>query len=458
MSTSDYFGGMKTRIIALLLFGFIHAQAQEYTPAVDSYVLSNGLTVTLHRDTTLPLVAVNMAYRAGSARDPEGKTGLANIAGEMLLTGTHRFPRASLLKLRSERSVSIAGRTTIDWFSISSVFPMDMLEDALSIEADRLENAAQTVSVEVFDAIRTALRREHQRRHSTPLATLMTEIYHELYPAQHPYRHNTIGEAEDLDSLNVDDVRTFISRYISPSNGSMTISGDFDPSAVRALITKYFGPIPAGIVSRWKSIPDDFAPHGQSAFIREDRVDFNQLHLIFPTVRYGQPDDAALRVFAKLLNGSNHGVLRKAMVNDNPAFINADVYQTSHELSGSFWITLTVKLEAELQPLYQRVMQLLASIAKDGVTEEEIIAARNQDAMEFYTPLEAFYGVGGRGDILNLGVLYGGDPLYSFDFFTLQQQTSSKAVQRVVKKYLTKDNMLLVSVVPAGKTDMAAQP
>lgn len=454
---------MKTRILTLLLITFFSvqpagAQMTGYTPKAESFVLANGLTVTLHRDTTLPLVAVNMAFRAGSARDPEGKTGLANIAGEMLLTGTRQYPRGELLRLRSEHNVSIAGLTTVDWFSISSVFPMDMLEDALIIEADRLEHAEQSVAVEVFDAIMISLRREHQRRQHQALGTLMQQIFHEMYPEKHPYRHSTIGEAEDLDSLTIEDVRIFIKRYFAPSNASMTISGNFEPERVRALVERHFSSIPAGIVSLWKDIPGEFTPFGQSAFIREDRLDFNQLHLIFPTVRYGHPDDAVLRVFAKLLNGSKHAVLRQAMVNDNPAFINVDVYQSSHEIDGSFWITLTVNLDANLQPLYNQVMQLLASIAKDGVTEEEIIAARNQAALEFYSPLEAFYGVGGRGDLLNLGVLYGGDPLYSFEHFEAQQRTSSTDIQRVVDTYFSDENMLLVSIVPAGKSDKAAQP
>ncbi|MBN1446527.1 MAG: insulinase family protein [Bacteroidetes bacterium] len=454
---------MKIRILALLLFCSVHfpfprLQAQEYIPPVEPLLLSNGLTVTLHRDTTLPLISVNVAFRAGSARDPQGKTGIANIAGEMLLTGTRRYPRAELLRLKAEKNVSIAGRTTVDWFSISSVYPMELLEDAILIEADRLENVQETISAEVFDAIVSTLRREHQRRLGQPLGTLMQQIFHEMYPEGHPYRHSTIGLQIHLDSLTIEDVRAFSTRYFAPSNASMTISGNFDPEHVRSLITRHLDPLPAGIVSRWKNIRDSFKPFGQSAFIREDRVDFNQLHLIFPTVRYGHPDDAALKVFAKVLNGSEHGVLRQAMVKNNPAFISVDVYQSSHELDGSFWITLTVKMDAALQPLFSQAMQLLASIAKDGVTEEEVIAARNQTAMDFYTPLEAFYGVGGRGDLLTLGVLYADDPLFSFDQFAMQQSTSSTMIKRVVDRYLHSDNMLAVSIVPAGKTELAAKP
>lgn len=452
---------MKTRMILpllLVLCAGTLVRAQDYRPDYDIFTLENGLTVVLHGDSTLPLVGVNVAYRAGSSRDPEGKTGIANIAGEMLLTGTKRVPREELLRLRETEGVSIQAQTSVDWLSIASVFPSHMLEDAIRIEADRMKNAEETVSMEIFNAIVGALQREHTRRQKTALGTLMQQIYHELYAEGHPYRHSTIGEAEDLDTLSVDDVRSFMQSFYTPSNASITISGDFDPMAVRRLVKEHFGGIAGGKPSRWKGIPDTFTPIGQGAFIREDRMEFNQLHLVFPTVRYGHADDAVLHILAKVLNGSAHAVLQKGMVSVNPAVMRAEVYQSAQEIGGNFWISITVKPEAKLQPLYGQVMQLLESLAQEGVTEEEIIAARNQSAMDFYTPQEAFYGFGGRGSVLNLGMMYGDDPLLLYTLHDRQQAVTSADIQRIAARYLNAENQLVVSAVPMGKREYAVQP
>jgi zinc protease len=461
METRRYIARMKTRLtLPLLLFLCAGSllRAQEYRPTYDLFTLENGLTVILHSDSTLPLVAVNMAYRAGSSRDQAGKTGIANIAGEMLLTGTKRVPREELLRLRRAEGVSVQAQTSVDWLNIASVFPADMLEEAVRIEADRLENAEETISIEIFNAMKAALQREHARRQKTALGDLMQQIYHELYAKAHPYRHSTIGEARDLDTLSVDDVRSFMQKFYTPANASLAISGDFDAAEVRKLVKDRFGAIPAGKPSRWVNIPDTFTPIGQGAFIREDRMEFNQLHLIFPTVRYGHADDAALRILAKVLNGSPHAVLQKGMVSVNPAVLRVDAYQSAQEIGGNFWISITVTPEAKLQPLFGQVMQLLESLAADGVTEEEIIAARNQSAMDFYTPQEAFYGFGGRGDLLNLGMMYGNDPLQPYELYDSQQAVTSPDIQRVVRRYLNKDNQLVVSAVPMGKREYAVQP
>ena len=192
---------MKTRIFPVLALALTLSSAltaQDYVPEFETLQLPNGLQVTLHRDSTVSFVTLNMSYRAGSSRDPKGKTGVANTAGEALLTGTALYPREELLRLRTEEDVSIRAQTTVDWCSIASVFPADQLGQALAIEADRMRSAPGTATVEVFDAIVTVLKREHERRARKPLATLMQQIYDELYTDGHPYRHATLGYPSDL--------------------------------------------------------------------------------------------------------------------------------------------------------------------------------------------------------------------------------------------------------------------
>src|SRR5258708_7877020 len=49
---------------------------------------ARAIDVTFERDTTLPIVHINLAVRAGAVTDPPGEFGLTNFMGEMLLRGT----------------------------------------------------------------------------------------------------------------------------------------------------------------------------------------------------------------------------------------------------------------------------------------------------------------------------------------------------------------------------------
>ncbi|MBR9975321.1 MAG: insulinase family protein [Bacteroidetes bacterium] len=446
---------MKTIAASALLLCLIavSAAAQDYTPRFEKFVLPNGLHVVLHRDTTLPLVSINMAYHAGSAIDPPGRSGLANIAGEMLLLGTKKVPREELIRLRTEEQVSISAFTSIDWIGIASVFPMTRLEAAIMIEADRMQHAASNFSEDHFETIVRNLRQAHERREQQALGTLTEQIFDELYARGHPYRHVTIGEISDMDSLTLRDARRFSERYHVPANAFITVGGNFDPAEARTLVEKYFGQLRSGEPVGWANIQDAFSPVGQGAFIREDRISFNQLHLVFPTVRAGHADEPTLKLLARLLFGSETSLLYTNLLKNDPLIQSVEVSQTSNELTGTFWITVTCKAEARLKPVYEQVMRVLGDIAAQGATETELTAARNLAAMEFYTPLEAFYGFGGRCDVLNLGNLYAESPLLAFTLLSNQQRVTSAALRKAVSTYLASDNQLVVSAVPIGKPE-----
>ena len=71
------------------------------------------------------------------------------------------------------------------------------------------------------------------------------EVGHLLFPKTHPYYGNVIGSHADIEAARLNDVRDFFQHYYTPNNASIAIAGDFDRAKVKALVEKYFGPIPA---------------------------------------------------------------------------------------------------------------------------------------------------------------------------------------------------------------------
>ena len=444
--------------LCILSFLFLLAQqvtAQGWTPSFEKFTLKNGLDVILHRDTTLPIISISMAYRAGSSADPPGKTGLAQIAGEHLLFGTAKVPREKLLEFRNDNNAVIQAQTGVDWVNLSTTVAMNLLEAAIMIEADRLEHLDAVVTNESVASVIKRLRDEHASRSNKPLGTLNQQIYRELYGDRHPYRHSTIGDLAHLDSIQANDVKTFVRRNYVPANASLTLSGNFKPSAARDLVEKYFAKIAPGRGKQWTRIEEVFTPIGLGGFILEDNIRVNQVMMIFPTVLAGNTDEAPLRLLAQVLSGSKEAVLNRNLPKKFPSILSIESSQSSQELAGSFWITVTCKMETPLQPVYDEVMRIIAAIAESGVPEDDLLSAKNHASMAFYTPLENFYGFGGRGDLLNLGNLLSGSPLFSVTQFNATLATGSPSIQRVAATYLTKNNQLVVSVLPAGKTPQA---
>src|SRR5688572_18867786 len=59
-----------------------------------------------------------------------------------------------------------------------------------------------------------------------------------------PYAHSIIGSMDDLNAAKTPDVKAFFDLYYAPNNATLTVVGDFDTPATKALIQQYFGDIP----------------------------------------------------------------------------------------------------------------------------------------------------------------------------------------------------------------------
>ncbi|GAB1403141.1 hypothetical protein MASR1M74_03190 [Lentimicrobium sp.] len=79
-------------ILTGLLFTYGFAQQHAYKPIeVETYQLSNGLTVILNEDHHLPQVFGSILVRAGRKDDPRDATGMAHYMEHMLFKGTREL-------------------------------------------------------------------------------------------------------------------------------------------------------------------------------------------------------------------------------------------------------------------------------------------------------------------------------------------------------------------------------
>ena len=53
----------------------------------ESFKLDNGLTVVVHEDKKVPMVAVNVWYHVGSKNEKAGKTGFAHLFEHLMFNG-----------------------------------------------------------------------------------------------------------------------------------------------------------------------------------------------------------------------------------------------------------------------------------------------------------------------------------------------------------------------------------
>ena len=194
---------MRRRILLILLALFtVPLGAQTPAPLqvpYQQFKLANGLNVILHRDTSVPVVAVNMWYYVGSANEKQGRTGFAHLFEHLMFEGSKHVPEGQFDILLEGAGGDNNGSTSNDRTNYVIDVPSNALELALFLESDRMGYLLDTMTPQRVDGQRDVVKNERRQSYENrPYGMASIEIDKMLWPATHPYSWPTIGYMEDL--------------------------------------------------------------------------------------------------------------------------------------------------------------------------------------------------------------------------------------------------------------------
>jgi zinc protease len=416
-----------------------------------SFKLDNGLTVLVHEDHTVPVVAVDVWYHVGSRDEVQGKTGFAHLFEHMMFQGSAHVADKEHFKYVQEAGGWGNGTTNTDRTNYFEVLPSSFLELGLWLESDRMGFLLATLTQEKLDNQRDVVRNEKRQNYDNrPYGLAPKAIFENLYPPDHPYHHLTIGEHEDLERASLDDVKAFFKKYYAPSNASIAIAGDVDPATVKKLCEKYFGTLPSlPPPDRARKAPPQPVLKAEKRVQLDDRVTLERVYITWPSPPMFAPGDAELDVLAATL-GSKSGRLYKRLVYDTRLAQSVDVGQASAPLSSQWQVVVTLKpghTAAEVLPI---VDEEIARARKEPLTAAEIEKAKNEYESSFLYRLMSVGGFNGRADQLNMYAYYAGDPAFLDKDIERYRTVAADGIQSWAQKTLG-PGRLIVTVSPKKK-------
>ncbi len=449
---------MRTQLTGLALFLAITATASAREPIVpalkvEKYTLDNGLEVILHEDHTTPVVGVNIWYRVGSKDEKTGRTGFAHLFEHPKFPGSQQHDSEYVGPIET-LGADINGSTAEDRTNYYETLPSNALELALWLESDRMGFLLPALTQAKLDNQRDVVKNERRQSVDNVPYGRSEELIHELlFPKNHPYHHSVIGSMADLSAASLSDVSAFFRTYYAPNNASLTIAGDIDVSKTKALVEKYFGPLPRGPkVERLKvDVPKLDAPKRLDV---TDRVTLPRATLVWPTVAVNDPDEPALDVLASVLGGlTRENRLYLALVYRRQLAASVSASHDTSLLSGEFNVVLNARPGQSLDALVALAEEEIARLRAEGPTEEEVKKAQNATESRLVFSLQS---VGTRADFLNANNVLSGDPQAYVDDMKKLFAVTAADVQRVAKKYLTADRIRL-DVTPGAPTPRAPE-
>jgi zinc protease len=409
--------------------------------------LANGLTVISAQERSSPTVAIQVWYKVGSKDDPPGRSGFAHLFEHLMFKSTKNMKDEMMDRLTEDVGGWNNASTGDDVTNYYEVVPSNYLETLLWAEADRM--GSLNVDAKNFGTERDVVKEEFNTSVlAPPYGRLFYAVDKDSF-AVHPYHRPTIGSKEDLDAANIEDVRAFHRTFYRPDNAVLIVVGDFEQQQLDSWVDKYFNKIPK------PSAPIPRVTVKEPERTAEKRFNETGPNVPLPAVvltylapPISSPDSDALRVAESILSNGESSRLYQSLVYTQQVAQEAFASASLREDPGYFAlgaILASGKTPAEGE---RALLAELKKMQDAPVSKAELDKAVNQLVANAVRERET--NSGKAFAIGNAAVLVGDTKRVNTDIERLQAVTAAD-VQRVMKKYFTDTNRVVINYQSEGQ-------
>jgi predicted Zn-dependent peptidase len=361
--------------------------AAEQLPAPEKIVLGNGITVYYLRNSDLPIITFRMVIRgAGSAFEPAGADGTANLAAALLMKGTAKMDADAVAEaldfMGASLNVSAADEySQVSGDSLSQHFPrlMEIASDCLTAPSFKDEEFVKERARRI-DSLKAAK--------DNPGAAVRY-YFQKAYFGGHPLGHLAAGTESSLKKMTVQDVKNFYGRHFRPDRSIAAVVGDIEKAKLMPLLestvgrwTNPVGPAPSDVIP---ALPK---PKGKK-LVLIDKPDATQAYFVLGATGYPMGDK--LTPQAAVMN-TLWGGRFTSWLNTELRIKRGLTYGASSSfrtwVAGGLFQASSYTKNDKIAEMLDITFGLLNKGAKEGFGAEEVESSRNYIQGQFPPTLE----------------------------------------------------------------------
>ena len=418
-------------------------------------VLDNGLKIIVKEDHRAPIAVVQVWYRVGTSYEHEGITGLSHALEHLMFKGTTKRKSGEFEVILSRIGAENNAFTSQDYTAYYEVLAAEHIEVAIDLEADRMRNLV--LDKAEFEKEIEVVKEERRTRTDDNPNSKMREQFNAVAYLNNPYRAPVIGWMEDLDNMNLDDLKDWYAKWYAPNNATLVVAGDVDPQEVFALATKYFGGYKAvklPVVKPRTEIPQIGlreivvkAPAKVASFMMGFKTP-GMISAKLGKVEKWEP--YALDVLANILDGGSSARFSKKLVRGKEIAAGASAgYMGYGRMPQLFMVSGVPATGVEIDDLRKAVMAELELMKTSLVTTDELERVKAQVlASEIYQ----------RDSVQHMAITIGSLETTGLGWELMDEYEEQilaitpEQIQQVAKKYLNEDQMTFARLEPQSMT------
>jgi zinc protease len=442
---------------------FAHASEQTgFSVPITYYKLPNGLRVILSPDSTAPTVVTAVYYRIGFRVEPKDRTGFAHLFEHMMFQGSQNLGKMEFIRLVQENGGILNGSTRFDFTNYFELLPSNKLETALWAEADRMKGLAIT---------NDNLKNQQGVVGNEVKVNVLNQPYGGFpwlwmpqYANTNWYNaHNFYGDLKDIEAAKLPEVEAFFKTFYAPNNASLAIVGDFEPEQAKAMVAKYFGPIPASKLPPPPDLTEPKQEKEKNASRKDALANRPALAFAYHMPPRNSPEYFAMGLLDQMLIHGDDSLLYQELVKKRgftgeiSGGINADLGDMFDYSGPMIWTTAlvhdpTVKPEQILSATDSVIEELRSKPVDQELLNRSVTKMRSY----LYDSMVQFGGFG-RANLMACFALFDDDPAKINSLDADFRKVTPETIQRTAREYLRKTNRTVLVIEPGAAKPTAEE-
>jgi zinc protease len=339
-------------------------------PKIDELKLSNGLAVYVVKSDRLPVVAMQLAVRAGRMHEPRARLGVSELAADLLVKGTRRRDAAALAKAIDFVGGTIAADSTFEATLISC--------SALARHAGTcFELVPEMITQPAFPEAEVTKMREMLvgtlRQRAEDAGTLASSHAQNLLWGMEHVR-GWINSESSMASLRRDDVVAWHRNWFVPGNAILVITGDVDAKRLRPELERTFGQWRKGPVPPAPTYPEPGLSGSRIRIVDKPGQQDTHIRVAQFGIKHDDPRFFDTVVWNYVLGGGGLGsrLTRVVRAGGKPYAVTSSF---DRNLDRGSFVASTVTRAPDAVAITKVVIEELAKMAKEGPSKEELGAA-----------------------------------------------------------------------------------
>ena len=446
---------IQAAVINIIFVFSIQASSLADLPEIkyESFKLDNGLTVVVHEDKKVPMVAVNVWYHVGSKNEKPGKTGFAHLFEHLMFNGTENYNNEYFEPFEKIGSTDQNGTTNSDRTNYFQNVPTNALDLALWMESDRMGHLLGVVDQEKLDEQRGVVQNEKRQGENQPYGKAFTAISESAFPKGHPYSWTTIGSMDDLDAASLEDVQDWFKTYYGPNNAVLALAGDIDLETAKIKVAKYFADIPSGppLVKPEKWIAKRSEEKREIMF---DDVPQARIYKIWNVPERDTEEAAHFDLASSVLVGGKNSPLYKELVYEQQIATSVSSFYYDREIAGMFFIVADVVAGVDPAKVEAAMDDVMNNFIKRGPNPKLLKAEKTKLLAGFIRGIQRIGGFGGKSDLLATCQTYTGNPGCFQENAAFMDEVTPSKMKATFAKWID-DTPYVLTILPTDKYEVA---